>query len=117
MATVLVVTGVAVMRWQPWVTDEIVYRGEPGAQFTGLAAMAEGEALVLRWDVVAGADSYRVSILAGDLAEITMLPPTTELSLRFDPRSLTGDLRPWFWQVTALVDGGASLTSDPQRLP
>ena len=117
VAAMLIVTAVAVLRWQPWVSDEIVYRGEPGTLFTGVSATAEDGVAVLRWDPVARADAYRVSILSEDLTEITQLPVTSEVSLRFDPGSVSGELRPWFWQVKALVEGGEVLSSDPQRLP
>lgn len=117
VGAMLVVMAVAVLRWQPWVTEEIVYRGEPGTQFTGVSATAGDDVVVLRWNAIARADAYRVSILSEDLIEITRLPPTSDLSLRFDPRSADGTLRPWFWQVTALAEGGEILSSDPQRLP
>ena len=112
-----VLVAFALLRWQPWAANEIVYRGEPSAHFTGLgAAQSEGGGFELRWDTVKSADSYRVVILSQDLTEIERLAPTPELSARVDTRS-DATHTPWYWQVTALLEGGEILTSDPQRLP
>lgn len=107
---------VAVFLWQPWQSKEIVYRGEASAQFTGLRATATADGTVeLHWDAVKSADAYRVTLLAEDLSEITRLAPGASLSARADVRGLSGT--PYYWQVTALLEGAEILTSDPQRLP
>ena len=114
VAAAVVIGAVALLRWQPWVEPETVYRGEASAQFSGLVAVAGNDGTIeLRWDPVSGADSYRVAILAQDLTEITRVG-ATEAVLRFDPRALNPE--PWFWQVTALLEGGEILTSDPVRI-
>ncbi|HET6348859.1 MAG TPA: hypothetical protein VFH88_07215 [Candidatus Krumholzibacteria bacterium] len=116
-AVVLVVVAVTVWRWQPWVPKEPLYRGETSAHFTGLHAAAGTDGLIeLTWDPVRNADAYRVTMLAQDLTEIEQLGPTPALSIRFDP-SADGVKPAWYWQVTALYQGGELLTSDPQRLP
>jgi len=115
VAAILVLT-VVVARWQPWQSKEIVYRGEASAQFTGLRATATADGTVeLHWDAVKDADAYRVTILAQDLSEITRLSPGASLSARADARGMSGT--PYYWQVTALLEGAEILTSDPQRLP
>jgi hypothetical protein len=113
----IAVVAVVMARWQPWETKSIVYRGESAAQFTGLGAATAADGVVdLRWDAVKSADAYRVTLLARDLSEITRLAPASGLSARFDTRSSTS-AAPYYWQVTALSEGGEILTSDPQRLP
>jgi hypothetical protein len=115
VAATVVMGAAAVVHWWPRAPHEVVYRGEEVAQLSGLASSRDsGGAIELRWDPVAGADSYRVTLLAEDLAEITRLDPTPSPSLRFDPASAAGAR---YWQVTALVEGGELLSSDPQRLP
>lgn len=115
-AAVAAVLLVAVFLWQPWQSKEIVYRGEASAQFTGLRATAPADGTVeLRWDAVKNADAYRVTILAEDLSEITRVAPGAALSARADLRGISGT--PYYWQVTALLEGAEILTSDPQRLP
>jgi hypothetical protein len=115
-AAAVVVVVVVVARWQPWESKEIVYRGEASAQFTGLRASATPDGTVeLHWDAVKNADAYRVTILAEDLSEITRFSPGASLSARADVRGITGT--PYYWQVTALLEGAEILTSDPQRLP
>jgi len=113
----IVLVAVVLTRWQPWESKQIVYRGEPAAQFTGLAAAAAVDGTVeLHWDAVKNADAYRVTILARDLNEITRLAPSSALSAHVDAHS--GDLPVgYYWQVTALLEGAEILTSDPQRLP
>jgi hypothetical protein len=116
VAAILVVVAVGVARWQPWQSKEIVYRGEASAQFTGLRATATADGTVeLHWDAVKNADGYRVTILAEDLSEITRLAPGAALTARADVRGIAGT--PYYWQVTALLEGAEILTSDPQRLP
>lgn len=112
VAAVLLVA-VVIVRWQPWQSKEIVYRGEASAQFTGLVAAKDaGGRVDMHWDAVKNADSYRVTILAQDLGEITRLAPVTVLSAQVAPGS-----NAYYWQVTALLEGAEILTSDPQRLP
>jgi hypothetical protein len=116
-AAAVVLVAVVFVRWQPWESKPIVYRGESAAQFTGLGAKAAADGVVdLRWDAVKGADAYRVTVLARDLSEITRLAPASGLAARFDARSSTSPA-PYYWQVTALSEGAEILTSDPQRLP
>jgi hypothetical protein len=74
------------------------------------------DSIVLSWDAVSGADSYRVVLLGEDLGEIARLEPAVELSARVDA-VVRGEKKPYYWQVVALADGGEVLTSDPQRLP
>lgn len=108
---------VAVFLWQPWQSKEIVYRGEASAHFTGLRATATAEGAVdLSWDAVKNADAYRVTILKQDLEEISRLDAGSALSAHLDSGT-GGAPAPYYWQVTALVDGAEVLTSDPQRLP
>ncbi len=115
-AAAVVLLAVVVARWQPWQSKEIVYRGEASARFTGLRATATGEGtFALHWDAVKSADAYRVTILSEDLSEITRLAPGASLSARADLRGAAGT--PYYWQVTALLEGSELLTSDPQRLP
>ncbi len=112
-AAVAAVLLIAVIFWQPWQSQEIVYRGEASAQFTGLRAIAAADGSVdVSWDVVKNADAYRVTILKQDLEEITRLEAGNALSVHLD-----SDMAAYYWQVTALADGGEILTSDPQRLP
>ena len=115
-AAVAAVLLVAVFLWQPWQSKEIVYRGEASAQFIGLRATAASDGTVeLHWDAVKSADAYRVTILAEDLSEITHLAPGATLNARADLRGISGT--PYYWQVTALLEGTEILTSEPQRLP
>lgn len=109
-ATVMLV---AVVVWHPWQSKEIVYRGEASARFTGLSAAKDAEGRVaMHWNAVKNADSYRVTILAQDLGEVTRLAPVTDLGAQVAPGS-----NAYYWQVTALLEGAEILTSDPQRLP
>lgn len=108
---------VAVAFWQPWQSKEIVYRGEASVQFTGLrATRASDGSIDVYWDAVKGADSYRVTLLAQDLAEITRLDAGNALSAHLDSGT-SGGPAPYYWQITALADGAEILTSDPQRSP
>lgn len=113
----IALVAVVLTRWQPWESKQIVYRGEPAAQFTGLgAAMAADGTVELHWDAVKNADAYRVTILARDLNEVTRLAPSSALSAHFDAHA--GDLPAgYYWQVTALLEGAEILTSDPRQLP
>jgi hypothetical protein len=117
VAAAVALVAVAVVRWQPWESKEIVYRGEPAQQFSGLsAARVEDGSIEMHWGAVKNADSYRVTILAPDLSEIARLTPAPQLSARFDARS-DASPSPAYWQVTALLEGAEILTSDPQPLP
>ena len=116
-AAVAAVLLVAVIFWQPWQSKEIVYRGEASVHFTGLRATAASDGSIdVYWDAVKGADSYRVTLLAQDLAEITRLDAGNALSAHLDSGT-SGGPAPYYWQVTALADGAEILTSDPQRSP
>jgi len=109
----VVVMAVILVRWQPWESKPIVYRGEQKLQFSGLIATRSNDGTVeLGWAAVAHADAYRVTILGADLSEITRLDPTPGLSTR-----LGATTNATYWQVTALEEGAEILTSDPQRLP
>lgn len=108
-----VILAVVFVRWQPWEPKTIVYRGEQSLQFSGLAATRAADGNVdLRWNAVANADAYRVTILGADLAEITRLDPAPALAARLVPGA-----NATYWQVTALQEGAEILTSEPQRLP
>jgi hypothetical protein len=112
-----VIVAVSVARWEPWQTKEIVYRGEPAAHFTGVAATAASDGTIeLHWDAVKNADAYRVTILSRDLVEIARLAPASQLTARYQVES-NQSAPPYYWQVTALQEGAEILTSDPQRLP
>jgi hypothetical protein len=112
VAAVLIVA-VVLVRFQPWESKPIVYRGEPSAQFTGLAASRAADGNIdVHWNAVKDADAYRVTILGEDLAEIMQMDPTSKLSARF-----TAGTSAYYWQVTALQEGAEILTSDPQRVP
>jgi hypothetical protein len=109
----VVVMAVILVRWQPWESKPIVYRGEQKLQFSGLVATRSNDGSVeLVWAAVTHADAYRVTILGADLSEITRLDPTPALSTR-----LGAPANAYYWQVTALEEGAEILTSDPQRLP
>jgi hypothetical protein len=111
IAAAVILAGVFL--WQPWETKPIVYRGEPSAQFSGLAATRAADGNIdVQWNAVKGADTYRVTILGEDLAEIMQMDPTSKLSARF-----TAGTSAYYWQVTALQEGAEIFTSDPQRLP
>jgi hypothetical protein len=113
VSAAVVLMAVVLVRWQPWESKSIVYRGEPSAQFSGLAAARSADGnLDVRWNAVPNADAYRVTILGADLAEITRLDPAPALSARLVPGA-----NAYYWQVTALQEGAEILTSDPQRLP
>ena len=113
VAAAAVLLAVVVVRWQPWESKSIVYRGEPSAQFSGLAAARSQDGSIdMHWNAVQGADAYRVTVLGKDLSEITRLAPAAALSAHVAPG---GDA--YYWQVTALAEGAEILTSDPQRLP
>jgi hypothetical protein len=116
-AVAVVFLAVVLVRWQPWQSKEIVYRGEASAHFAGLAAQAASDGSVeMRWNAVPGADGYRVTILTQNLEEITHFETGRALSAHLDPRT-SGAPASYYWQVTALADGAEMLTSDPQRLP
>jgi hypothetical protein len=109
----VVLVAVVLVRWQPWESRSIVYRGDQKAQFSGLSAARAGDGSVdLHWGAVPNADAYRVTILGADLTEITRLDPTPSLTARLGAAE-----KGYYWQVTALEEGAEILTSDPQRLP
>ena len=111
-AAVLVLIAAAVMRWQPWAGDEIVYRGGSATGITVEAARPANDGTIeLRWAAVPGADSYQVTILAADLSEVTRLPATTEARARFDPTTAPGSA---YWQVSAMREGGVIANSAPE---
>jgi len=113
VAAAVLIAAVALVRWQPWESKSIVYRGEPSLQFGGLAAARAADGNVdLRWNAVTNADAYRVTILGADLSEVTRLDPAPSLTARLVPGA-----NAYYWQVTALQEGAEILTSEPQRLP
>lgn len=115
-AAVLVLSSVAVLRWQPWRSDEIVYRGAPSSGISVGAPRDLGDGRVeLTWSPVRGAESYVVMILSKDLGAIAARE-TTSASLVVDLGALASD-GPAFLQVTALLDGDVIAESPPVPVP
>lgn len=75
-----------------------------------------GGGLLLRWSPVAGADGYRVRLLAADLSPLAEHDRGAATELRLLPaelRALLGDARVLVWQVEARAGGDPLAQSAP----
>ncbi len=111
---------VAIVRVHPWLpNDGVVRGGSPGGVVVEAAGVAGDGTITLRWEPVAGADSYAVTVFAADMSEIASTAPTSETTVTLPsdspllPAPRTGRV---FWQVTAFASGDAVATSAPQPL-
>lgn len=106
---------VAVTRFLPDSSEELVLRGDPRAAFSLQPPRTQGDgALELAWEPVANADAYQVIILGTDLSEVVRLPVTRETRVSVDVGALPVEATRW--QVTALREGGTIAESLPANL-
>lgn len=111
----LVLVAVALTRFLPDASDEVVLRGDPHAAFALHAPRAQDDgAIELSWAPVANADAYQVTILGTDLSEVFRLPATSETRVLVDVRALSAEATRW--QVTAFTEGGPIAESAPAVL-
>jgi hypothetical protein len=119
-AAVAVLLVLAIVRVHPWLPNPGVVRGgSAGGVIVEAAGVAGDGTITLRWEPVAGADSYAVTILAADMSEIASTAPTPETTVTLPPDSPVLPAPrpgPVFWQVTAFASGDAVATSAPQPL-
>lgn len=96
------------------VDDELPQSGH-GLRLLAPRVLAGG-GLLLRWEPVAGADAYRVRLLAADLSPLTERESGAATELRLaaaELRALLGEARVLVWQVEARADGDLLTQSAP----
>jgi hypothetical protein len=121
-AAVVVVLALAVVWWQPWETEEVVFRGDksiPGVEQLLLEAPVtlEDGGVRLTWHSVEAADSYLIRFRTPDLDEIALLGPIADTSLVIDRSELPPGSPPVIlWRVVALLNGDEIHRSRPASL-
>lgn len=128
-ALAVVIGGLAItlVRLQPWREDPIVLRGatKPGEEAAALIKVLPATALrdggvLLRWQPVAGAEGYEVSLLTAGLEPVLSRRTARDTTLQLDPASLraaAGAEQVLYWTVAVERGGRAVGHSAPQPLP
>ncbi|MBI5214361.1 MAG: hypothetical protein HY960_01270 [Ignavibacteriae bacterium] len=106
----------AAMYWQPWKSEEVVYRSGEVALSVELVSPLEGEIistmpLEFLWSPVQEAVQYQFYLM-NEQGEVLSKQITTEAKLKFQQAELFEKEKTYHWQVDAVMMEGSIISSE-----